>query len=114
MTACQERILPIANRCVIFSTTDFSLHGHPDPLACPPGRTRRSLALYYYTNGRPADEIGPDHTTAFRARPGEAWRRPPASGASLASRLTPPIVAEVLRKAKGRYGATAIAEPHSG
>jgi hypothetical protein len=41
----------------MFSTTDYSYHGHPDPLSCPPDRSRRSLALYYYTNGRPAEEV---------------------------------------------------------
>ena len=35
MTKCEKKILPIFNRCVIFNTTDFSLHGHPDPLNCP-------------------------------------------------------------------------------
>jgi Rps23 Pro-64 3,4-dihydroxylase Tpa1-like proline 4-hydroxylase len=67
MTACQQKILPLFNRFVIFSTTDFSYHGHPDPLTCPDDRTRRSLALYYYSNGRPASEtIGKPHTTIFR------------------------------------------------
>ena len=31
VTKCEKRILPVFNRCVIFSTTDFSFHGHPDP-----------------------------------------------------------------------------------
>lgn len=75
MTECRQRIDPIANRCVVFSTTDTSFHGHPEPLACPPDRTRRSLALYYYSNGRPAEELTGLRTTAFQPRPGEEWRR---------------------------------------
>jgi Rps23 Pro-64 3,4-dihydroxylase Tpa1-like proline 4-hydroxylase len=72
MKECRQKILPIFNRCVIFSTTDFSYHGHPDPLTCPEDRTRKSLALYYYSNGRPAEEvIGSDHSTVFKARPDE-------------------------------------------
>lgn len=72
MTQCGQKILPIFNRCVIFSTTDFSYHGHPEPLTCPEGETRKSLALYYYSNGRPASEVrGTPHSTVFRARPGE-------------------------------------------
>ena len=49
MKDCRARVAPLANRCVVFSTTSTSFHGMPEPLACPPGRTRRSLALYYYT-----------------------------------------------------------------
>jgi hypothetical protein len=69
MTRCEQRILPLFNRMVCFSTTDSSFHGHPDPLRCPADRTRRSLALYYYSNGRPAEEIGRPHTTLFQYRP---------------------------------------------
>ena len=71
MTQCEKRILPIFNRCVIFNTTKFSSHGHPEPLTCPDGETRKSLALYYYSNGRPAEEVANVHTTIFRSRPGE-------------------------------------------
>ena len=57
MKSCQKKVLPISNRCVIFSTTDYSYHGHPDPLKCPEGMYRTSLALYYYSNGRPKNEV---------------------------------------------------------
>lgn len=72
MTQCQKKILPLFNRCVIFNTTDFSFHGHPEPLSCPEDRTRKSLALYYYSNGRPAAEIGGSHSTLFKSRPQES------------------------------------------
>jgi hypothetical protein len=68
ITRCEARISPVFNRVVIFSITDSHYHGHPDPLRCPPGMTRKSLALYYYTNGRPAHEISQRHSTIFRAR----------------------------------------------
>jgi Rps23 Pro-64 3,4-dihydroxylase Tpa1-like proline 4-hydroxylase len=68
MSGCQRRVLPVFNRVVIFSTTDFSYHGHPEPLQCPPEMTRKSLAMYYYTNGRPASEVSKAHSTIFRAR----------------------------------------------
>lgn len=71
MSACARRVAPLANRCVVFSTTSDSYHGMPEPLACPPGTTRRSLALYYYTNGRPDDERRPEHNTLWQARPHE-------------------------------------------
>src|SRR6185436_17882303 len=47
MSRPERRVLPLFNRCVVFSTTDFSYHGHPDPLRCPEGRTRKSIAMYY-------------------------------------------------------------------
>ena len=56
LSRCAKRILPIFNRCVIFNTTAQSFHGHPEPLNCPDGITRKSIALYYYTSGRPAIE----------------------------------------------------------
>jgi hypothetical protein len=69
MSRCERRIRPLAGRCVIFSTTDSSFHGHPQALACPPGETRKSLALYYYTHGRPAGEAEPTRATGWRDRP---------------------------------------------
>jgi hypothetical protein len=62
---CRRKILPLFNRTVVFSTTDTSLHGHPHPLTTPPGVTRKSVSLYYYTNGRPEDEKSPPHDTLF-------------------------------------------------
>ncbi|EEC49972.1 predicted protein [Phaeodactylum tricornutum CCAP 1055/1] len=72
MGSCVQRILPVFGRFVVFSSTDFSYHGHPQPLSTPEGRARRSLALYYYTNGRPANEClkgdcsGRGHSTLFQ------------------------------------------------
>ncbi len=71
VTNAEVKILPIFNRVALFSTTETSWHGHPDPLTCPENRTRRSVALYYYTVGRPEEEQGPEHTTVFKERPGE-------------------------------------------
>ncbi|HET8827905.1 MAG TPA: 2OG-Fe(II) oxygenase [Pelobium sp.] len=71
MEKCEVKILPIFNRMAIFSTTDFSYHGHPDALNCPEDRSRKSLALYYYSNGRPSSEININqekHNTLFRER----------------------------------------------
>lgn len=71
MKGCEKKILPTYNTLAIFSTTDYSYHGHPDALNCPEGMSRKSLALYYYSNGRPAIEINPEsHDTLFQARQG--------------------------------------------
>ncbi len=96
MKAAAARVAPIFNRMVVFETTDFSNHGHPDPLACPEGRQRRSIALYYYSNGRPAHETAANHTTIFRRRPGE---RIPWTLAEIGENLLPPIVLTAIRRA---------------
>lgn len=71
MEQCEKKILPSFNKLAIFSTTDISYHGHPDPLMCPDDRSRKSLALYYYTNGRPKGEFrnaSGQNTTIFKQR----------------------------------------------
>jgi 2OG-Fe(II) oxygenase superfamily len=52
-SACVKQIDPLFGRVVIFSTLADSFHGHPEPLRTPDGVTRRSMAFYYYSNGRP-------------------------------------------------------------
>ena len=66
VSRCEQKILPVYNRTVVFSTTDFSYHGHPVALACPEGRTRKSVSFYYYSNGRPDKERSAPHDTIFR------------------------------------------------
>ncbi len=95
MTACIKRVLPIFNRCVIFSTTDISFHGHPDPLMCPDSMFRRSLALYYYSNGRPSDEVSPARTTLFRERPGEHPLNSQLTPKQLLKKFVPPILLDL-------------------
>jgi hypothetical protein len=71
MTKSEAKILPLFNRMAIFSTTHDSYHGHPDALRCPPDMTRKSFAAYYYSNGRPAEEVYETAPTVFQMRPGE-------------------------------------------
>ena len=74
MSQCVSKILPKFNRAAMFSTTGDSWHGHQDPLNCPEGKSRKSLALYYYTNGRPISELNKSQknriTTTFSNRKG--------------------------------------------
>ena len=68
-----KKISPNFNKVVIFSTNDFSNHGHPEPLSCPENTSRKSIALYYFSNGRPDNEINKDflkNTTRFKNREG--------------------------------------------
>jgi hypothetical protein len=71
MSACAARITPLLNRCVIFNTTSTSFHGHPEPLNCPEGMTRKSIAIYYYTSHQTYDGQQAAHSTLWRQRPGE-------------------------------------------
>ena len=73
MTARRHSIAPLMGRAVIFNTALDSYHGHPDPLACPPDRSRRSIATYYYTAA--ASAAVPLRTTNFRPRPNTGERR---------------------------------------
>ena len=99
MTRCEAKVLPVFNRMMVFGTTDFTYHGHPDPLQCPEGMTRRSLALYYFSNGRPAEEISGEHSTLFRARQANDFK-PTLNQRfrSLAWDLIPPVITRRLRK----------------
>lgn len=61
------RIAPKFNRCVVFETTEHSWHGF-DPIALPAERrdlSRRSVALYFYTKERPAEEVAGKHSTHY-------------------------------------------------
>jgi hypothetical protein len=62
-------VSPLFNRCVIFNTDADSYHGHPDPLTCPEGVFRRSIALYYYTASKEIYKEIPSNSTIYFARP---------------------------------------------
>jgi len=70
MQRCEQKILPIANRLVVFTLSKKSFHGHPKPLNCPKGMTRKSVAMYYYTNGRPDENVS-SHSTLWQSLPHE-------------------------------------------
>lgn len=53
MQKCEKKIFFKFNKLCIFSTDNFSFHGYPDPIICPNDISRKSIALYYYSNGRP-------------------------------------------------------------
>lgn len=90
MTECHRRILPVFNRMVAFAVTDWSFHGHPEPLNCPEDRSRKSMP-YYFTVDRPRGEVlEGKRSTLFVKRPDEVVPKArcstatdrPASGAS--------------------------------
>ena len=73
ISKCEKKISPLFNTMAIFSTTDFSNHGHPDPLNCPSDMSRKSIALYYFSSGRPKEElhdVNNKNRTYFKSRTG--------------------------------------------
>jgi hypothetical protein len=71
MKACEVKVLPVFNRCVIFNTDADSYHGHPEPMTCPEGTFRRSIALYYYS----IEDKPFRRATYYQARPGEGDKK---------------------------------------
>ena len=71
MKACVQKISPVYNRCVIFNTDEDSFHGLPEPIDCPPEMTRKSIALYYFTEEASTPK---KRATDYRARPGDGGK----------------------------------------
>lgn len=63
LTKRMHAIDPLFNRCVIFNTGSNTMHGNPNVVQTPDGRSRKSMALYYYTASW--DETKEAHKTKF-------------------------------------------------
>jgi hypothetical protein len=72
MKQCVQKIAPTFNRCVIFNTDIHSYHGHPDKLNCPSNITRKSIALYYYTEENENITI---RSTNYKGRPEDGIKK---------------------------------------
>jgi hypothetical protein len=69
MSALGRRVFPRFNTTILWETHDATLHGLPDPVACPPDRMRLSVAAYYYTKESRGE--GQDAVRYWFSRPGE-------------------------------------------
>jgi len=101
---CVRSVAPVFNRCVLFNTTDFAYHGHPRPLTCPPDRSRKSIALYYYTEVRPSEETSRPHSTLYKRTPLESMTTHQLRlfGRYLLSRSSVQMLRSVVRRLRGR------------
>lgn len=101
MTERRKSVLPLANRCVMFSTTGDSFHGNPNPISHPEGKTRKSIALYYYT--ATWDEQKVEKTTQFKPRPGSGdktdWK---VKSDEMLTEFLPPVLARRAKKVAAR------------
>jgi len=95
----RHAVAPAMGRAVIFNTDLDSFHGVPDVIACPPDRSRRSIALYYYTAPEEGLAALPTRTTVFKPRPGTADRADrEVARRHLVSDWVPPALLRALRK----------------
>jgi hypothetical protein len=112
MQHCVQRILPIFNRTVLFLTDDYSFHGHPEPLNCPPDRVRKSIAMYYYTNGRPESELqtSGSHGTLFQERPHAHQHSAAVARSTNPSRGQPAHTPQVIQQQQASVSLVALAK----
>ncbi len=72
-------VQPMMNRAVVFETTHWSWHGF-ERINLPDGdadqRSRKSLALYFYSKERPPEEQVKPHSTIYVERPLPAHIQP--------------------------------------
>ena len=95
-----KKISPNFNKIVIFNTTDFTFMGS-DPIKCPENVSRKSLALCYFSNGRPKEELRDilfeGKSTIYKTRPGRKFQD---GFKKIIIQLMPPIVAQFQKNNK--------------
>jgi Rps23 Pro-64 3,4-dihydroxylase Tpa1-like proline 4-hydroxylase len=97
MSRISRSILPEFNRCVIFNTTEGSMHGNPQKVSHPDGISRKSIALYYYTSTW--DGAKKAKTTQFHTRPGTEDRpNRRAKAIQLAQDWLPPVAMRTVER----------------
>lgn len=92
------RVAPQFNRMLVFETPG-AWHGHPQPVACPPGHSRKCLAFYYFTSPALGGPVFDSHSVVFgdKVPTGDQLRR-------VARQWVPPVVANRVRVARGPSG----------
>jgi len=96
----KQAFSPIFNRCVVFETNQISFHG-VSAVTCPPDTVRRSFAAYYYTKEPPRHWTGEKHTTIFRSRPNERFKRYVSMPAERAVKAVRQMIASGVKRIAG-------------
>jgi len=97
MSRCCKRVVPAFNTCVVFNTTSASFHGNPVPVKHPERKSRRAIALYYYT--ATWDGTRRAHTTQFKVRPESSDQMDlRVRFKEVVEDVTPPLALRALRK----------------
>lgn len=97
---CVAEVAPDFGTSILFMHSNRSFHGHPAALTPPPGRTRRSVASYYYAH--PPTQFVANALTHTRFL---VQGDPPLSLSKLKNALqwvTPPIVLEAARQLRNQ------------
>lgn len=93
---CVRKVEPEFGRSILLLHGADSFHGHPDPMTAPDGRTRRSVASYYYRNAQSVQLRMKRVSSVFMvAHRSKRLRR-------MAWRLMPPILMDAIRRLLGR------------
>lgn len=86
------------NRALLFDTTQNSWHGLPNPIRCPEGVVRKSLAVYYLTE--PRKDVDPRGKALFAPR--EDQKNDPEVRELIRKRSDAKIMAEAYRQKKDK------------
>ena len=95
--AADVEVLPEYGRAIIFETSERSWRGFEQITAGPHGETlsRRSIALYFYSETRPHHEITAEHGTYYVGRALPDWCR---TGAELTAEQVEWLRAQALKR----------------
>jgi hypothetical protein len=99
---CVRDVIPEFGRSILMHHSDKSYHGHPHPVKTPDGRPRRSVAAYYYTNGRDDAATGDRLSTFFAPPPDPS---PTEAFLRIAKAITPPILISAAQLVKSKVSA---------
>ena len=95
-TASVRDITPLLGDTIIFAHSEKSLHGHPGPVCAPDHRSRRSIATYFYSNGRPDGVANGTYRTTRMKSP--VMLGPWARAATTAKYFLPPVIVDGLKR----------------